>query len=570
MVEAMTWRGDSTLNTYSVTRSGTGAWNESRAYTYNSRGQLLSEGFSPAPSLSDTLTYVFDGNTPGVGVRTDAKAGTGAPGAWEASATAIDALARVTQDQINAPRHVLAASGVALGADHVDVFIDGVWQGRAVHPGWADPVGAWSMNLNLAAGAHTLTVNAVHPSHQYTATASSTFTVAQSQGGNVTSAYDTDGNVTSRTWDSGLAQTLTWDAFGRLIKVAQRDSANNGYDWSAVYDGLGRRLNTTQQTVTANVASGSATVTTSIYDPQAEFLEIGVAVNGAKAWKVNGPDLNGRYGLLQGTGGLEATIVDAGGATKGVINDQFGNGVASVTGGTVSWFTTRVGAYGPLPGSQVETLTDITRVPEATAWRSRRIDSTGFIYLGARYYEPTSGRFLSADPLGHGASMSLYDYANGDPVNHFDPDGRGKNPSDQGSNPVASFMDYLSKLPGPPPGWYDPYGSAAAGHIVISNGPMVDEAQNVGAIVGAMMVSGLVYFVGLSPEAKLIVIIRVGQIVSNLPKGPDVTPRPDQLPEPTPIHGPAVPGTSPARDSQPNPFYQHPAKDVPWQDSTHH
>ena len=61
-------------------------------------------------------------------LRTDAKAGTGAPGAWEASATAIDTLARVTQDQINAPRNVLAASGVALGADHVDVLIDGVSQ----------------------------------------------------------------------------------------------------------------------------------------------------------------------------------------------------------------------------------------------------------------------------------------------------------------------------------------------------------------------------------------------------------------------------------------------------------
>ena len=45
-------------------------------------------------------------------------------------------------------------------------------------------------------------------------------------------------------------------------------------------------------------------------------------------WKVFGPDLNGRFGGLQGTGGLEATIVDAGAATKGVINDQFGNGVA--------------------------------------------------------------------------------------------------------------------------------------------------------------------------------------------------------------------------------------------------
>jgi RHS repeat-associated protein len=90
----------------------------------------------------------------------------------------------------------------------------------------------------------------------------------------------------------------------------------------------------------------------------------------------------------------------------------------------VTWFTTRVGAYGPLPGIQAQTLTDVSQVAAATAWRSRRIDPTGFYWLGARYYEPTSGRFLSADPMGHAASPSLYDYAGGDPVNRTDPDGR--------------------------------------------------------------------------------------------------------------------------------------------------
>ena len=80
--------------------------------------------------------------------------------------------------------------------------------------------------------------------------------------------------------------------------------------------------------------------------------------------------------------------------------------------------------YGPLPGVQAQTLTDVTQLAAATAWRSRRIDPTGFYWLGARYYEPTSGRFLSADPMGHAASPSLYDYAGGDPVNHTDSDGR--------------------------------------------------------------------------------------------------------------------------------------------------
>jgi RHS repeat-associated protein len=77
-----------------------------------------------------------------------------------------------------------------------------------------------------------------------------------------------------------------------------------------------------------------------------------------------------------------------------------------------------------LPGTEAAPLTDITQLAAATAWRGRRIDPTGFYDLGARYYEPNSGRFLSADPMGQGESPSLYDFCGGDPVNFFDPDGR--------------------------------------------------------------------------------------------------------------------------------------------------
>jgi RHS repeat-associated protein len=91
----------------------------------------------------------------------------------------------------------------------------------------------------------------------------------------------------------------------------------------------------------------------------------------------------------------------------------------------VTWNPTHCGGYGPLPDSTATPLTDATQLAQATVWRGHRIDPTGFYYLGARYYEPTSGRFLSPDPKGQAASMSLYDFCNGDPVNNWDPDGRG-------------------------------------------------------------------------------------------------------------------------------------------------
>ena len=44
--------------------------------------------------------------------------------------------------------------------------------------------------------------------------------------------------------------------------------------------------------------------------------------------------------------------------------------------------------------------------------------------MGARYYDPQSGRFLSPNPLGYPTCLNLYTYANGDPINYRDPDGR--------------------------------------------------------------------------------------------------------------------------------------------------
>jgi RHS repeat-associated protein len=162
----------------------------------------------------------------------------------------------------------------------------------------------------------------------------------------------------------------------------------------------------------------------STYDPAVEFLEISVTVNGVKAWKVYGPDLNERFGGLQGTGGLEAVIVDGTGATTGVLNDYFGNGVATISSGTVTWNATKTGAYGPLPDSTAQPLTDATQLAQATVWRGHRIDSTGCVYFGARTYDTLTQRWLSADPLGYAASSSLYELCGDDPLNNFDPDGR--------------------------------------------------------------------------------------------------------------------------------------------------
>lgn len=49
---------------------------------------------------------------------------------------------------------------------------------------------------------------------------------------------------------------------------------------------------------------------------------------------------------------------------------------------------------------------------------------SGLNYHSARYYLPWLGRWLSADPIGIGDGMNLYEYVNGNPVNYSDPNGR--------------------------------------------------------------------------------------------------------------------------------------------------
>jgi len=49
--------------------------------------------------------------------------------------------------------------------------------------------------------------------------------------------------------------------------------------------------------------------------------------------------------------------------------------------------------------------------------------STGLLFKRNRYFDPASGRFTQADPIGLGGGLNLYGFANGDPVNFSDPFG---------------------------------------------------------------------------------------------------------------------------------------------------
>ena len=228
----------------------------------------------------------------------------------------------------------------------------------------------------------------------------------------VAQTYDAAGNVTTRT-AGGSTDTMTWDAFGQLVRDVR--TGTGSFTWSAVYDGLGRRLQTTQ---------GSLTVQSS-YDPEIEFLELVTTINGVRNWHVTGPDLDGRYGGLNGCGGVEAIYNQSTSSATYLLSDTYGHSEGTLSGTTFVWNPTQCDGYGALPGTtKPSALIAGANVASQLGWRGHYIDPTGFYYMGARNYAPDSGTFLSPDPLGHSASMDLYSYCDGDPVNQYDADGR--------------------------------------------------------------------------------------------------------------------------------------------------
>jgi RHS repeat-associated protein len=290
----------------------------------------------------------------------------------------------------------------------------------------------WRARLELGKGVgHTNIARAHHPSGQVIGAKTNNYSVQSFDYQN--SAYDLSGFTTQRVLRADTffntnvvrRQALTWDSWGRLVKATERDDLSDGFDWVGTYDGLGRLLRSTYTPVNSNAAASTLKVTVdSWYDPQVEFLEIGVAVNGQRWWKVYGPDISGGYGGMQGAGGLDAVIREMDGYTVGLVNDYSGNALARVESGQVIWTETRFSGYGPVAGSPAAYLDRNVNIAEAVSWRGWRIHPMGWFYHGARWYDPNSSRYLSFDPAWEiSGSVDPYGYP-GDPIDFVDSTGR--------------------------------------------------------------------------------------------------------------------------------------------------
>ncbi|MEV8094372.1 polymorphic toxin-type HINT domain-containing protein [Kitasatospora sp. NPDC085879] len=218
--------------------------------------------------------------------------------------------------------------------------------------------------------------------------------------------YDTAGNTTKRTTTAAGTQNLTWDDAGRLTTIGGGTAGTSNY----VYDADG------------NVLLQKDPGTTTLYLPGQQIV-LDTATRATTAT---------RYIPLPGGG----TVVRTGSGTnyKFEISDPHGTAglILDNTAQTPTWrqFTPYGGPRGATaawPDNRA-----FLNAPASTA--------TGLTILGARQYDPVTGRFISLDPIFDPADtqqLGGYNYAASNPVAKSDPtglcprdrcDGYGQNP----------------------------------------------------------------------------------------------------------------------------------------------
>lgn len=427
------WNPDGTLGLLAID-------DEEHAFDYDDRGRLTDEQRTGAGAFGQ---YAHDYDPGGLGIRAASRAYASDPGspAWRGDVTAINTLGQTAALEFDRDPIPVYVDGRAHGAGKVGAMIRSVAFGLALASAPWDAEGHWQLPApaRLYDGPAAIVANATHPSGQFSTATTNAIDVAALQSA-LNQEFDEIGAVVGRAWSgaSSRTQSLHRDALGRLVTVEERDPLGRGYDWSATYDPIGRRIRTTTTPVGDPGPEGTVT-TTSLYDPEVEFLELGVsvaasvsepsAVSGSVGepsqtfWKLYGPDLDGTYGGLHGTGGLDAIV--EGDNTIACLHDFAGNLLAGVDdAGAVHWKPIAYSAFGPRPDATLPYLNPGVPLIDATDFRGHRREPTGLYYWGARDYDPHTAAFLSPDPLGLAAGRNRYSFCLNNPLTIHDPDGR--------------------------------------------------------------------------------------------------------------------------------------------------
>ena len=216
----------------------------------------------------------------------------------------------------------------------------------------------------------------------------------QSGDGHSFSNYTDEGSPKSLGFPDGGSAQLTYNASEQMTQFYKTGGGATKLEWY-LYDAEGRRYQKTAQ------VGGTNGITRYVYDGDSPVVEVDgsgaelrLTIPGA-AFTEGGATTFLRE---NGVGSALATAAAGGAGLSRTEHDAFGNEAALQAGPRGPYrFVGRLGYYS---------------------------DDTGLDLLGARYYVPALGRFLTRDPVGHQGGLNLYRYCGNNPLTKVDPDGK--------------------------------------------------------------------------------------------------------------------------------------------------
>ena len=218
--------------------------------------------------------------------------------------------------------------------------------------------------------------------------------------------YDNDGNPASVTTPNGNTMTLTFDPANRLRQANQSYGSLTTSYW---YNGDGKRFERN------DFSPATGTVTTRyVFDLSGNVIAETNGSNVITRYHVPGirfTESNGKryYYRENGLGSQLALTGDRGSAPGQGNNSNIASRTEYDGFGMENDLTSPSDKRGDFRfAGKHGYITDV---------------QTGMQLLGARYYLPALGRFLTQDPIGHQGGLNLYAYCNNNPLAKVDPDG---------------------------------------------------------------------------------------------------------------------------------------------------
>jgi len=225
--------------------------------------------------------------------------------------------------------------------------------------------------------------------------------------------YDLDGNLTTDgRWTYG------WDAENRLVTLTTNTAVGPQQSLKFEYDWKGRRIRK-QVWPNANWNGSPTNDVKFIYDGWnlVGILNSSFSLQTSFMW---GLDLSGSPQAAGGVGGLLEVVYKASQTTNCFVAFD-GNGNVTALADTGSSNILARYEYGPF-GEVIRATGPMAKANPFRFSTKYQDDEADLFYYGYRYYNASTGRWLSRDPLAEGSgSLNLFSMLDNDAVDDIDP-----------------------------------------------------------------------------------------------------------------------------------------------------